>query len=384
MTHHSDLVHCHHAEDCGACALLEVSYASQLRHKEELLARAMGRYGAGIEQKLEPCLPSPYFDGYRNRARMAVGLSRHRENTTRLGYFRQGSREIVDAPDCQVLIPELLDTTRAFRRLLERKTRSFPRELRHIDVRCGSDSRRQHLILVVRSDTRPRLPIDAIRQACRHVDGISLNLNPSAGPTVLKGAIESLWGSREIFVESAGLRLRVSAGSFFQVNLDVLPEIHRLMADFLGHGECLADLYSGVGTHGLALRERFDRLLFVEGVRAAVADTKATLKCYGIDHARVVARPVERSIRDLLDARPDAVVMNPSRAGATREVLDALATSEVRRVAYLSCEPETLARDLDALVRQGFDLVSLQPIDMMPQTRQVEALALLERVRTRP
>ncbi|MEM8931050.1 MAG: hypothetical protein AAGE94_07735 [Acidobacteriota bacterium] len=383
MTPRPDPIHHRPGDDYGTDALLGIEYSQQLRYKERVLGRAMERHRDGIEGKMKPCLPSPYTSGYRNRGRMAVGLSRHRDGEVRLGYFRPRSREIVDASDCQILIPELLDTTRAFRRLLERKTRSFPRELRHIDVRCGSDPRHQHMILVVRSDTRPRLPIDAIRQACRYLDGISINLNPSAGPYVLKGPIEPLWGSRDLFVDSTGLRLRVSAGSFFQVNLDILPEIHRLMVDFLDHGECLADLYSGVGTHGLALRRRFDRLLFVEGVRAAVADTKATLERYGIDHARVVARPVERSIDDLLDARPDAVVMNPSRAGATREVLDALGTSDVRRIAYLSCDPETLARDLDLLVRHGFHLVSLQPIDMMPQTRQVEALALLERVRSR-
>jgi 23S rRNA (uracil1939-C5)-methyltransferase len=93
----------------------------------------------------------------------------------------------------------------------------------------------------------------------------------------------------------------------------------------------------------------------------------------------VAASAVERALRRLSDPELDAVVLNPSRAGASESVLRAIAGSRASRVAYLSCEPKTLCRDLDLLRRGGFDLVSAQPIDMMPQTSQVEALALLRR-----
>ncbi len=350
-----------------------------------MLEKALGRYRPLPAAKLKSCLESPRVERYRNRARMAVGLSKDRQ--AKLGYFRSRSREITDAPDCRVLIPEILETSRALRGLLA-TTGSIPRELRHVDIRCGSDPGRQHLILVLRTDKLPRLPIEKIRRACRHLDGISVNLNPSAGPQVLKGPILPVWGAREVYVEAADLSLRVSPGSFFQVNLSLLPEIHRKMADFLSDGEVLADLYAGVGTHGLALRrtspgggppKRFRRVVCVEGVRSAVADAKATIQRYRLTGVDVVAKPVERALRQLAAARADCVVMNPSRAGAKREVLEALAASPARKIVYLSCDPETLSRDLDFLAGGGFRLVSVQPIDMMPQTRQVEALVLLSR-----
>jgi tRNA/tmRNA/rRNA uracil-C5-methylase (TrmA/RlmC/RlmD family) len=307
---------------------------------------------------------------------MAVGFSRR--GGVRLGYFRAGTREIVDAPDCRVVVSELLETSRRLRTLLA-STSGFPRELRHIDLRCGSDPGRQHLTLVLRASECPALPLDAVRSACPAVEGISVNLNPTAGPQVIRGAIRSLWGAREVWVDDAGIRLRVSPGAFFQVNLALLRPIHDLMERHLGRGRLVVDLYSGVGTHGLALRGNFRRVLCVEGSRSSVADLKATVRAHGLSGVEVAASAVERALRRLSDTELDAVILNPSRAGASESVLRAIAGSSASRVAYLSCEPKTLSRDLDELRRGGFALVSAQPIDMMPQTAQVEALALLRR-----
>jgi 23S rRNA (uracil-5-)-methyltransferase RumA len=369
-------VSCPHASECGACAYLEKDYADQLRQKREILSASMACYPGLRRAEVLPCLPSPLVAGYRNRAKMAVGFSR--SGGVRLGYFRAGTREIVDAPDCRVVVPELLETSRRLRTLLAANP-TFPRELRHIDLRCGSDPGRQHLTLVLRASECPSLPLDAVRSACPAVDGISVNLNPSAGPQVIRGAIRPLWGAREVWVDDAGIRLRVSPGAFFQVNLALLPAIHEWMQRHLGGGKLLADLYSGVGTHGLALRASFARVLFVEGSRSAVADLKATIRAHGLPGVEVAASAVERALPRLNDPELDAVVLNPSRAGASESVLRAIAGSSASRVAYLSCEPHTLCRDLDVLRRGGFALVSTQPIDMMPQTAQVEALALLRR-----
>ncbi len=378
MTATADRLTCPHGEVCGACAHLGVDYAAQLRRKRDVLRRALGKHASLRGVRPLPCLASPAVAGYRNRAKMAVGLSRHGGAT--VGYYRAGTREIVDTPDCRVLAPALLETSRRLREFLA-AGRDVPRQLRHLDLRCGSDPSRQHLVLVFRATECPAVPLERLRRIAPAVDGISANLNPSAGPQVLRGAILPLWGRREVWVEHAGLRLRVSPGAFFQVNLTILPAIHRALAEFLGEGSVLADLYAGVGTHGLALRSRFRRLFFVEGMRAAASDLKATIRAHGISGAQVAATSVERGLKRLRAQTPQAVVLNPSRAGAHESVLRAIAASPATRVAYLSCEPATLCRDLDVLGRHGFEVCSVLPIDMMPQTAQVEALALLRRER---
>jgi 23S rRNA (uracil1939-C5)-methyltransferase len=392
-------VDCPHADDCGACALLRTGYGRQLDLKRRWLGEALERELRLDRRRVLPTLPSPLVEGYRNRVKMTISTGRDRG--ARLGYFRRGTREVVDTPSCGVLVPELLETTRQLRRFLNSR-HDLPFALRHVDLRCGSEPRSQLLTLVVKGRELGRFPVEALAEACPQVAGIGVNLNPAATAQVLKGPVRPLAGVREVFVETAGLAMRVSAGSFFQVNLSLLPRIHALMGEFLGRGALLLDLYAGVGTHGLALRDRFRRVLCVEGVRSATADAKATIEAGRVRNVEVLAQPLRRALHRLraegrvrnvevlaqplrralhrLRAEPaDAVVLNPSREGAERAALEVLLTSPARRIAYLSCSPPTLARDLALLTRGGFRLESVQAVDMMPQTRQVEALALLER-----
>jgi len=369
-------VDCPHRVACGACSLLRRPYGERLESKRSRLGDVLVEKIRLDKAQLLPTVPSPRVAGYRNRAKMTI--SSDRERVFALGYFQRRSREVVDAPECGVLVPELLETTRRLRGLLNGPTR-FPFSLRHIDLRCGSDPTRQHLTLVVKAETMPRLPIDAIADGCPHVAGIGINLNPSRGSQVVKGRIEPVFGAREVFVEVAGLSLRVSPGSFFQVNLALLPEIHARMGEFFGAGDLLVDLYAGVGTHGLALRRLFRRILCVEGVRSSVADARATIKAGRVGNIEVLADPIHRTLRRLASERPDAVILNPSAVGADPSAINAVTSSSARAVAYLSCDPATLARDLQMLIAGGFKLVTVQAIDMMPQTRQIESLALLRR-----
>jgi 23S rRNA (uracil1939-C5)-methyltransferase len=369
-------VDCPHRVECGACSLLRQPYREQLERKRGLLLDAIYKKARCDKKKILQTLPSPRIEGYRNRAKMTISTDRERRSA--LGYFQRHSREVVDAPQCGVLVPELLETTRSLRSLLNSPTR-FPFVLRHIDLRCGSDQTRQHLTLVIKAETTPRLPIEEIADACRHVAGIGVNINPGRGPQVIKGHIDPVHGVREVYVDSAGLALRVSPGSFFQVNLGLLPEIHSRMAAFLDGGKLLIDLFAGVGTHGLALRRRFTRVLCVEGVRSSVADGKASIAAGGVENVEILASPIHRALRRLRSERPEAIILNPSAAGADPPTLEMIVRSPARRVAYLSCDPTTLTRDLAALIDGGFKLVTVQAIDMMPQTRQVEALAFLGR-----
>ena len=369
-------VDCPHRVDCGACSLLRQPYKAQLESKKRWLVDALGKKLRYDRRQILPTLPSPQIEGYRSRAKMTISTDRERRSA--LGYFQRRSRNVVDAPNCGVLVPELLETTHHLRSLLNSSAR-FPFVLRHVDLRCGNDPTHQHLTLVVKADTQPKLPIEAIVDVCPHVKGIGVNLNPKGGPQVIKGRIEPVWGAREIFVDSSKLSLRVSPGSFFQVNLGLLPEIHSLMAAFLGGGNLLFDLYAGVGTHGLALRQSFRRVLCVEGVRSSVADAKASIKAGRVDNVEILGDPIHRTIRRLRSEKPDAIILNPSAAGADPPALEAIIDSPARSLAYLSCDPTTLARDMAFLIKGGYKLVTVQAVDMMPQTRQVEALAFLRR-----
>lgn len=367
---------CAHERTCGACGLLGQAYGRQLARKRDVLAAALRGQPALRGLEPEPCLASPRVEGYRNRAKMAVAY--RRDEGALVGYFRAGSRQVVDAPDCRVLEPELLQTTRGLRLWMNRWTkRDLP--IRFVDVRCGSSPRAQILTLVLDSDEPVGLPVRDIRRACPHVAGIAFNLNPGRGAQVLKGRAHHAWGEGHVRVETPRATLLVSAGAFFQVNRFVLDALHARMEAHLGEGGSLVDLYAGVGTHGLALRRGFKRVLCVEGMSASVRDARAAIDLNAAAGVSALGSPVERALPKILAARPDAVILNPSKEGSRREVLEAIAASPARKLAYLSCEPVTLARDLAALVAGGFRVDAAVPVDMMPQTLQVEALALLSR-----
>lgn len=376
----STVVHCPHASACGACALLGVPQHEQLAEKREILKDAL--WAQDQLRGFEPLrtLPSPVQEGYRNRAKMAFDADA--DGGPALGYFRPRSRHVVDAEQCRVLVPELLQTVQKLR-LLFRAPKLTPDGLRFIDLRCGSDPRRQHLTFVL-GKREIRLPLVAIREACRFVTGIGVNYNPGAGAQVIKGPVDPAWGEEHVRFDLDASTLVVSASSFFQVNLGMLRQIHERLREFLGGGGVLADLYAGVGTHGIELRGPFRRVICVEGVSAAVRDCRSSIAASHAGNVAVMAAPVEKSLSRLHVEQPDVIVMNPSREGVLPEVLEAIGAGSAQRVAYLSCNPHTLARDLVGLIEAGFGILSVEPLDMMPQTMQVEALALLERVSSRP
>lgn len=371
-------VTCPHGRACGACALLATTIAYQLDYEASVIRKALAGWKSLKGVRVDRPVASPRQEGYRNRAKMAVV---RRDGGVALGYFQPRSRMVVDAPDCRVLIPELLETTRALRQAaqdLGTRRAGLPASLRFVDVRCGSDPTRQHLTLVV-GDEREAIDASRLRRACPFVSGIGVNVNPGSGAQVIKGPVVPLWGEPQVRVELDAATLLVSPGSFCQVNLAMLGPAHAIMRDFLEPGGTLVDLYAGVGTHGLALRDRYERVVLVEGVSSAVRDARASIDASGAQGiVSVMGSPVERVLPQAFARAAHSVVLNPSREGCRPEVLDAI-SSRASRVAYLSCDPRTLARDLARLTRGRLEVVTVIPLQMMPQTRQVEALALLAR-----
>ena len=151
------------------------------------------------------------------------------------------------------------------------------------------------------------------------------------------------------------------------------------MEECFGPGDLLIDLYAGVGTHGLALRRLFRHVLCGGGGGSSGADARSSLESGRATNVEIIANPRHRTPRRLKSEKAEAFILNPSAVGADPPALEAVTTSTARSVAYLSCDPETLARDLAILIDGGFKLVTVQAIDMMPQTRQIECLALLRR-----
>jgi 23S rRNA (uracil1939-C5)-methyltransferase len=233
--------------------------------------------------------------------------------------------------------------------------------------------------LVIARDAFPQgaALADELRAAHPEIVGVVQNVNPTRGNVIFGDRERTLAGSAALEDRVGPVRLRVSSRSFFQANRDVAALAYAAIAGAaaLSGSETVVDAYAGVGGIALTLAPHAGRVIGIEQHPAAVEDAAWSAAASGIGNARFVAGDVAGSLADVGAA--EVVVLNPPRKGCAPEVLRAAAGLGPRTIAYLSCSPETLLRDLGALRRLGYRTASLTPFDMLPHTPHLEALAVL-------
>ena len=187
-----------------------------------------------------------------------------------------------------------------------------------------------------------------------------------------------LIGSSHIYERLGELRLRISSGSFFQVNTSQAENLVGVVRRYLEPtgDEVLLDAYCGVGTFGLSLATRVNQVIGIEESPSAIED--ARINARGLEHVSFYEGRVEDMLPGI-EANVDLAVLDPPRVGCQPAVLKTLMERTPRRIAYVSCDPATLARDLRVLLGDGYELQEVQPVDMFPQTAHIEVVALLTR-----
>ncbi len=378
---------------CGGCQLQHASYPAQVALKRRLLVETL-RSVAGLEvggrgggpEVLAGARPL----GYRNRGQYPVGRQARRLVT---GFFAPRSHEVVPVEACAIHDPRVDDAVRVARGWAQRaRVRVYDEArrtgwLRHVVARVGTASGQVLVTLVGRHPLRAdfRGLARELRAAVPGTVGLALNLQPAASNVILGRRSLTLWG--QPFVEEAlcGLRFRLSVGSFFQVNTAQAERLFERVQAFLGGaGGCarpVVDAYSGVGVLAQVLGQAGFPVVGIELLPQAVADARASARAQGLGGLEFHEGRVEAVLPRLIarGLRPEAVVLDPPRKGCAPEVLEALARSRVPRVAYVSCHPGTLARDLAELHARGYRLHTLEAVDMFPQTAHLETFAGLVR-----
>lgn len=306
---------------CGGCAWQHVDYAAQLEAKRAILADALRRIGGVEDLELPPIVASPSPYAYRSRARVHLAGGR-------VGYLRRRSHALCAVSRCPVLVPEL-------------------------------EARLRELA------ARPPVRDGEWELASGAEGGVR------AGPVGDRDA-------GEIRVEVAGRRLGISSGVFAQSNALLLEALVSRVAAAAGGGRLAVELFAGAGLLTLGIAARFERVVAVEGDADAVRDLRRNLALAAPGRALVVGEPVEQALGPLAGLAPEALVLDPPRTGLPRGSAAALAAVLPQRIAYLSCDPATLARDVAELRARGFSLRTVEAFDLFPQTPHVEALATLE------
>ncbi len=334
---------------CGGCQWQHAAYEAQLRFKAKIVADQLMRIGSIAEPRVHPTLPDGSGWAYRNHAQF------HPAPGGGLGF--QGvsvgrPRGVVTGDECPILHPLLSELYGAL-------DFDLPGLLR-LSLRAGTETGDSMLIFEMEDDLPPSLESD---------------MPVSCVLLLSDGRHANLIGNNHITEVVAGRAYRISAPSFFQVNTPQSAQLVRLVTEYLDlrGGETVLDGYCGVGLFTAHLAERAGLVIGVELAPTAVADLLDNTAEF--DNVEVIEGSVEAVLPDL-DVPLDAAVVDPPRAGMDRFALDALVARQPARVVYVSCDPATLARDAKRLVRAGYRLVEVQPVDMFPQTYHVESVAL--------
>lgn len=377
--------------DCGGCQLQHLSYPAELVWKRRRVEAALRRVGRLEAVTVEPVWSMPEHDPwrYRNKAQFPVTRSGGR---LVLGFYRRGSHELVPTDDCLIQSPGLVQAADLCRRLADEAGLEPYDELtgqgylRHVALREGSWPAQILVAFVTHTaDPLPGPVVDGLVAGLPRLVGVVQNIQPEATNRILGHEERLLWGRAYLEERLGPYRFRLSARSFFQVNRVQAERLYGLAVDLAAPGprDDALDGYCGVGGITLFLAERARFVWGVEENRQAVADARENARRNDVTNARFAAARLEewlpRRVRE--GFKPRVAVVDPPRSGVRSEALDALAEAGVERIAYVSCDPETLARDLAHLARKGYRVERIQPVDMFPRTAHVEAVALARRAR---
>ena len=372
------------AERCGGCSLLHCEDSTQADLKTDLVRQALERLGH-LRAPVQPIWSAEDGLGYRNRA--LIPLERTAEGQLRAGYYRRGSHRIVNLNRCPVLDPRIDALIAPLKAELESSgwpvdvNLSTSGGLRHLGLRVGHHSGEVLITLVSSHDQLPGL--EALAQVWRQrwpqVVGVGLNLQPKANNVIIGPETRCLSGRPWLVERFTGIELRIGHDTFFQVNTPQAERLVNPLVDFFADASGpVVDAYCGIGTFSLPLAAAGAEVLGLEVHEASVEQAIANAERNHLPGARFERADVAARLAERLTTTAGLLV-DPPRRGLSPEALAAIQAGRPARLAYISCNPATMARDLGQLcVEGGYGLRRLQPVDFFPQTSHVECLALLE------
>ncbi len=376
---------CPHAKKCGGCQLLNLSYEEQLRHKQVKVIRLLGKF-CHIEEIIG--MENPY--NYRNKAQYAFG--RGRNGQTVAGVYQSSTHKIIDIEKCMLTDPKADEIANTVKKLLKSfKLKPYDENtnqgfLRHILVKTAYKSGEVMVVLVVSTPQFPskRSFINALVGRHPEITTVVMNINNKFTSMVLGDKSEVLYGDGKITEELCGLKFRISPKAFYQINpiqTEILYNKALEYADFKGT-ERIIDAYCGTGTIGLIASKNVNSVLGVEINKDAVKDAKENAKLNSIENISFFTADAGKFMTELAEnnEKTDAVIMDPARAGSDIPFLSSLVKLSPKKVVYVSCNPETLARDLLYLCKNGYKVRKIQPVDMFPHTNHIECVVLLEKL----
>jgi 23S rRNA (uracil1939-C5)-methyltransferase len=361
-------------------------YERQLREKEDQVRDALERIGRFQSPPVQPIVPAVEQLRYRNKLEYSFGEDEEGELV--LGFHRPGRFDVIDDVEVDILAAERVDDLRRAVKAWCRAEglsawdrRSQEGLLRNLVVREGRRTGQLQARVVTSPGSSFR--VDELAAAAAPADSFLWTRAEGIAETTRAGETQVVKGKGHLEEELSGLTFRISPDAFFQTNTEMAERLYGAAIELAGLSgrERVLDLFCGIGTIALAMALDAAEVWGVEIVEEAVADAIENARLNGVDNASFFAGDVRLAMRPLLErsGKPDVVVVDPPRAGLSQKVVRRVLEAEARRIVYVSCNPTTLAPNARQMVDAGYELKSVLPVDMFPQTPHIECVALLER-----
>lgn len=377
---------CPYSKSCGGCKYIDGEYKESLKKKQATVERLIGKY-CTVKQILG--MKNPYH--YRNKVNAA--FARTRKGQIVSGMYEAKSHQVVNIDSCLIekevadsIIRDIRDLAKSFKIQIYNEDTGYGL-LRHVMVRVGHVTGQVLVVIVLRSPVMPSKNnfAKALRKLHPEITSIVLNVNDKNDSMVLGKRDIPIYGRGYIEDELCGLKFRISPQSFYQINSEQTEKLYKKAISLarLNGNERVIDAYCGIGTIGMVASKQAGEVIGVELNKDAVRDAINNAKANGIKNIRFVCDDASDFMVKMAAAgeKADVVIMDPPRAGSTEVFMKSVIKLSPQRVVYVSCNPETLSRDLEFFTKNGYVAESAWPIDMFCFSEHVETVVLMSKVK---
>lgn len=374
-------IHCAFSEKCGGCDYAGIKYDNELAVKQKYIEELFGEY-----VKVDDIVGMYRPIHYRNKVHAVVGLDDSRNVIA--GTYEENSHRIVDTSDCMIEDSQCTDIIKDIKELIASfKYQPYDEDagkgmIRHILLRKGFSTKEIMLVIVTAGVAFPSKNnfLKALCEKHPEITTIVQNINDRRTSMVLGKRNIVLKGKGYIEDVLCGCRFRISPTSFYQINHQQTEKLYKKaiqLAD-ISKNDTVIDAYCGIGTIGIVASKKAGKVIGVELNSEAVSDAKINASINNIKNVTFVnADAGDFLVEYAKNAKADVVIMDPPRSGSTPEFLNSLLKIKPDRIVYISCGPDTQARDIMVLVKGGYKVTACQPFDLFPHTEHVETVVKL-------
>lgn len=369
---------CPHYGKCGGCQLQHMNMEEQLLFKQNLVKNNMQRI-AKLDVEVKPTLGCSEVFHYRNKAQIPMQIRQQ----VKMGFYRFYSNDIIDMNTCMIQSDMINQIMLYVKQLMS--TYDFADVFKHLLIKHAFATDEVMVVFVAKKEKIQYLDevVKSVVDQFENIKSVILNINNREDNVILGEKEIILFGKEKITDKLGDLQFDISSKSFYQVNPSQTLHLYRsaLEQAQINKEDTVIDLYCGVGTISLFLAKQAKKVIGIEIVEEAIEDAKRNAVNNKIDNVEFVCSDAAAYAKKLAteNKNVDVIVVDPPRKGCDAQTLKSIVTMQPQSIVYISCNPSTLARDMQILAQDGYIAKSVQPVDMFPNTHHVECVCVLNR-----